>query len=366
MLNRVELTMLSHTKSLTLLLVALSIVTGAIVTAVRADSWALPEKKKYYSRNKKYYLEVIPKQLESQLKYFEDKVANKENAGARPEVKDNHAKGVLFARRTDGTYSKKWEFPLVNEVSPVSAIVSESGEYCVTFDNWHSVGYGDDVVVIYRANGSVVKKFSLEDLLTEGDISVLPHSVSSIWWGGEHYIDEAKGLLILKVTAERQDSDNPKFLELKIELASGRPLEPKRDRLPQDEFRVEAGTAPDNFASRTGQSKCTSADESFEANDFTRVTSDQLYSRIKAHPMPPYPPIAKAAHAGGEVVVELLVSKSGDVLCARALSGHPLLQGAAVAATLNWKFYPIEISSMPAKVAGTVTITFGMGTKNPN
>ena len=34
-------------------------------------------------------------------------------------------------------------FPLVNEVSPVTALVSDSGN-TITFDNWHSVGYGDD------------------------------------------------------------------------------------------------------------------------------------------------------------------------------------------------------------------------------
>jgi hypothetical protein len=43
---------------------------GAFVSA-HADSWRLPEQKKYYSPNKKYYLEVTPKKLESQLKYFE-------------------------------------------------------------------------------------------------------------------------------------------------------------------------------------------------------------------------------------------------------------------------------------------------------
>src|SRR5262249_51852655 len=136
-----------------------------------------------------------------QLEYFEDKVEGSKNAGALKRATENLAKGVFYARRTDGGYSKKWEFPLINEVSPVSALVTDDGGYVITFDNWHAVGYGDNVVVIYRANGALVKKFGLEDLLTEGDIETLPHSVSSIWWGGEHYIDHANGILNLKVVA---------------------------------------------------------------------------------------------------------------------------------------------------------------------
>lgn len=214
------------------------IAAGTFVHSVSGDTWALPKKEKYYSPNKRYYLEVTPKKLESQLKYFEDKVEGRDNAGARKEVKDNRAKGALYARRDDGSYSKKWEFPLVNEVSPVSAVVSSKGNYVVTFDNWHSAGYGDDVVVIYRSNGTLVKKFGLEDILTQGDIETLPRSVSSIWWGGSHYIDEVNGLLVLKIVANRKNlwEEGATFHELKIELASGLPLESKRDLFPQ--FRV--------------------------------------------------------------------------------------------------------------------------------
>ncbi|HYG11991.1 MAG TPA: hypothetical protein VD835_18735 [Pyrinomonadaceae bacterium] len=223
---------MNHNRIFPIALVLLVI--GGFASA-HADSWGLPKQEKYYSPNKNYYLEVTPKKLESQLKYFEDKVEGRNNAGTLKRVKENRAKGAFYARHADRGYSKKWEFPLLNEVSPVRALVSNNGGYVVTFDNWHSVGYGDDVIVIYRSVGTLVKKFGLEDLLTEGDIETLPRSVSSIWWGGEHYIDEANSLLVLKVVSNRKNSgeDDAKFHELKIELATGRPLEPKRDLFPQ-------------------------------------------------------------------------------------------------------------------------------------
>lgn len=341
----------------------------ALVTSVSADTWALPQKRKYYSPDKKYYLEVTPKKLESQLKYFEDKVEGRGNAGAQNGVKDNQARGAFYARRSDGSYSKKVEFALVNEVSPVSAVVSGRGDYVVTFDNWHSVGYGDDVVVIYRSNGSLIKKFGLEDILTSGDVETLPRSVSSIWWGGEHYLDETKGLLILRIVANRKNSweEGAKYVELKIELASGRPLEPKRDLFPQLRVfgGVDAGTASKPFDAAPGKPTCSLPTESFDSPDIVRVPSEQLYARVKAHPLPPYPPIAKVAHVEDTVIFELLVSKTGDVVCARSLTGHPLLRAAALAAVLNWKFEPTEVSGSPVRVVSTVAINFKLTKTDP-
>ena len=355
-----------------LLIAFILISVGASVPSVNADSWALPKKAKYYSPNKKYYLEVTPKKLDSQLKYFEDKVEGRENAGILKGVKDNRAKGAFYARRADGGYSKKWEFPLLNEVSPVSALVSSSGDYVVTFDNWHSVGYGDDVVVIYRSNGVLIKKFGLEDLLTEGDIETLPRSVSSIWWGREHYIDEANGHLVLKVVSNGKSSwdDSAKFHELKIDLATGRPLEPKRDLFPQLRVfsSVDAGTAPEPSNASPDKPACSSVEESFDSPEAVRVPSEQVYAKAKKRPLPPYPPIAKAARAESTIIVEVLISRAGDVICARSLSGHPLLRAAAVAAALNWKFEPVEVSGSPMKAIGTVAINFKLTKRdmNPN
>jgi TonB family protein len=347
------------------------LVVGAFVSA-NGDSWLLPKKERYYSLNKKYYFEVTPKKLESQLKYFEDKVEGSGNAGSLKGVKDNRAKGVFYARRADGRYSKKWEFPLVNEISPVNALVSSSGDYVITLDNWHSVGYGDDVVVIYRSNGTLVKKVGLEDILTEGDIETLQHSISSIWWGREHYIDEAKGHLVLKVVSNGKDpwKDDAKFQELKIELATGSLLEPKRDRFPQLRVfgSVDAGIALEPSGASPSRPTCSSAEESFDSPEVVRIPSEQLYAKAKERPLPPYPVLAKIARVESTIVVEVLVSKAGDVICARSLSGHPLLKAAAVAAALKWRFEPVEVAGNPVKAVGTIGLNFKLTEKdmNPN
>ena len=50
-------------------LIALTLLIIGAFASIHADSWALPKKAKYFAPNKKYYLEVTPKKLESQLKY---------------------------------------------------------------------------------------------------------------------------------------------------------------------------------------------------------------------------------------------------------------------------------------------------------
>lgn len=350
---------MSNHRAIAASLAFLVLAIGVLSFTVRADQWVLPKKKKYYAPNKKFYLEVIPKKLESQLKYFEDKSNKKENAGALPDTKDNQARAVFYARASDGSYAQRAKFPLVNEVSPVSAVVSNDGKYFVTFDNWHTMGYGDDVVVLYRSDGSVIKKFGLDDLLTKGDVEVLPRSVSSIWWGGGHYIDEAAGHLVLRIILNGMPwGETAKFHDLKIELATGRTLDPKRDLLPQTKWVVTLETPGDNLVSDPGKPVCATEAATFDSEGALHVTTQQLLEKAKEQSLPPYPPIAKAAHAEGTVVIEILVAETGEVICARPLSGHPLLLGVSTPTALKWKFEPFASAGHATKAVGSVLIKF--------
>ena len=76
-------------------------------------------------------------------------------------------------------------------------------------------------------------------------------------------------------------------------------------------------------------------------------------------PTPPYPPIAKAAHASGLVKVEIVVDELGRVIAAHAISGHPLLQAAAVAAARAARFSPTSLDGQPVKLKGFLTYKFG-------
>jgi protein TonB len=90
----------------------------------------------------------------------------------------------------------------------------------------------------------------------------------------------------------------------------------------------------------------------------TVVSGGVLNGKAVSKPPPAYPPIAKAARASGTVTVQILVDESGRVVSASAVSGHPLLQQAAVAAARQARFSPTLLSGQPVKVSGVITYNF--------
>ncbi|MEZ5429323.1 MAG: energy transducer TonB [Pyrinomonadaceae bacterium] len=73
-------------------------------------------------------------------------------------------------------------------------------------------------------------------------------------------------------------------------------------------------------------------------------------------PKPEFP--AEAINAAGEVKVQVLIDEQGNVVSAKALSGHPLLQQAAEQAAMKAKFKPTLLEGNPVKVSGTITYIF--------
>ncbi len=305
--------------------------------AAKADSWSLPKEETVCSKNNKYCLKVIPKKLESQLSYFEDKVNGNENAGADKKSKKNYCRGIFYSRNAGGGLRKLWETKLVNEVSPVTILVSDQGDYVVTFDNWHGVGYGDDVVAIYDASaGTLINKFGLSAFLTNSDIDNLPASVSSIWWGGEHSIDIEKRQLVLQVSmGKRKFEKDADFFEVRAELSTGRILDEVRDRLPTLRFSILPLDAETTRPESIPPSK---DDACFLDKENETVSATDLLKKSITRELPTYPPAARAVRAYGKVAIEVMVGTEGTPLCSRAISGHPLLRAAVAEAVKKWKF----------------------------
>ncbi|HNH84134.1 MAG TPA: M56 family metallopeptidase [Acidobacteriota bacterium] len=78
---------------------------------------------------------------------------------------------------------------------------------------------------------------------------------------------------------------------------------------------------------------------------------------------PVYPPLARSARVQGDVTVETTVSETGDVISARAVSGHALLQQAALTAARQWKFEPAVYNGQPAKFVSQINFEFKLPTQ---
>ena len=89
------------------------------------------------------------------------------------------------------------------------------------------------------------------------------------------------------------------------------------------------------------------------------ISGGVLNGKAISLPVPEYPAIAKQAKASGAVAVQVVIDENGSVITAHAVSGHPLLQAAAVAAARQAKFTPTLLMGEPVKVSGVIIYNFG-------
>jgi len=88
------------------------------------------------------------------------------------------------------------------------------------------------------------------------------------------------------------------------------------------------------------------------------ISGGVLNGKAVSLPKPAYPPAARAVRASGTVSVQVTIDENGHVVSASAVSGHPLLQQAAVAAARGARFSPTLLSGQPVKVTGVITYNF--------
>lgn len=201
----------------------LLLLTGSVAWA---DSWSLPSKTAYRSADGSARLTVTPRRLQNQLAYFQDKMEGREPAGAPAGTRETRAMAALERRHGSGRWEKVWTGPLDNEVAPVDVVVADGGRAFATFDNWHEMGYGPNVVVVYGGDGKIVRRFGLTDLFPEWFVATFPRSVSSIHWRGKPRISGNDGLLIVPVVLPGLEEPRAarRNLDLAIRLSDGAPV----------------------------------------------------------------------------------------------------------------------------------------------
>jgi protein TonB len=73
---------------------------------------------------------------------------------------------------------------------------------------------------------------------------------------------------------------------------------------------------------------------------------------------PDYPLLAKEARIQGTVCLSAIIDKEGKIAELKVISGHPMLVGAAVAATKKWRYRPTLQGGAPVEVATQITVRF--------
>jgi TonB family protein len=91
------------------------------------------------------------------------------------------------------------------------------------------------------------------------------------------------------------------------------------------------------------------------------ISESEGTSHLIKHPDPIYPPIAKAVHVQGSVLLHATVDTTGAVTKIEIVGGHPMLRGAAEDAVKHWIYRPFEVNGKPAVVQVIVSVPFSLG-----
>lgn len=78
----------------------------------------------------------------------------------------------------------------------------------------------------------------------------------------------------------------------------------------------------------------------------------------KSLPKPVYSAAAAALQLSGKVDVQVIISESGKVISAKAISGHPILRPLAESAAWRATFGPTLLTDVPVKVTGVIVYNF--------
>jgi len=96
----------------------------------------------------------------------------------------------------------------------------------------------------------------------------------------------------------------------------------------------------------------------FQPREPMRIASSLQRSLLIHQVNPVFPDLARRARIEGTVVVEALISKSGDIDSLRIISGNPLFNQAVIDAVKQWRYQPTILNGEPIDVITTITVNF--------
>ena len=87
-------------------------------------------------------------------------------------------------------------------------------------------------------------------------------------------------------------------------------------------------------------------------------TSNVLNGSAISLPKPVYPKTAEMLNLEGNVNVQVTIDESGNVISAKAASGHAFFRGVAEQAARGARFHPTKLNDVPVKVTGVIVYNF--------
>jgi protein TonB len=89
-----------------------------------------------------------------------------------------------------------------------------------------------------------------------------------------------------------------------------------------------------------------------------KISQGVLQGLLIKRVQPKYPPAALAVRAQGAVQIEATITKEGNVVSPKVLSGDPVLARAAIDAVKQWRYKPYYLDGEPVEIQTQITINF--------
>jgi periplasmic protein TonB len=83
-------------------------------------------------------------------------------------------------------------------------------------------------------------------------------------------------------------------------------------------------------------------------------------AKIVKKVVPTYPPLAKQARISGTVRLMGVIAREGTIQNLQVLSGHPLLQKAAIEAVRQWVYQPTILDGQAVEVLAPIDVIFAL------
>lgn len=96
-----------------------------------------------------------------------------------------------------------------------------------------------------------------------------------------------------------------------------------------------------------------------------RVPPDAAQTLLVNRVAPVYPPLARQARIQGTVILDVIITKTGEISDVKLVSGHPMLAPAAIEAVRQWRYRPYEKDGEPVDVKTTVQVNFKLAGDPP-
>jgi hypothetical protein len=239
-------------------------------------------------------------------------------------------------------------FSLINGVLPKRILRNKANGFVVALQAWPSRGYeSSSLIVIYRPDGSILHSLSLTDLLTTREwFHIVTPTDHNQWPQIHHFIDDRKNVLLLSIPTclfFEQDCSH-RYAQLEVDLSTGQRVHPDREITPrwggqfelirvQKQLAKEEQTRSTAYTCRSGRS----------ADEFVEVPRTPIENFLPDSPlpMPAYTVMASKTRVTGTVGIDILLSKSGEIVCAGIRKGLPMgLDESAIETVLTWKLTP--------------------------